>query len=352
MDHDRRTAFADHLLSTLTGGALTLLVSVGHRTGLFEAAASGPATSAGLAQRAGLQERYVREWLGAMVTGGFFSYDPATGEYTLPPEHASFLAGDAAANVAPVASMLRAFATALPDLEQCFVAGGGVPHKAFDPHFAAAGTRPGETWRRIYDEHLVDGFLGAVPGLHARLAEGVRVLDLGCGSGHAVAVAARAFPASLFLGVDIDPELVTAAHAERTRLRLGNAAFAVADAAALPPHPQFDVITAFDAVHDQRSPQQVLRRVRAALAPGGVFVMVDGFFSGHLEKNVGNPLAALCYSISLMYCTTVSLAEGGAGLGAMWGTEMACRMLADAGFSQVEVIDSPRPQNCIYACRA
>jgi hypothetical protein len=352
MDHDRRAAFAEHLITTLTGGALTMLVSVGHRTGLFEAAAQGPATSTGLAGRAGLQERYVREWLGAMVTGGFFSYDPATGEYTLPPEHAAFLAGDMASNVAPVASMLRAFAGALPELEGCFAAGGGVAHAAFAPHFEAAGTAQGDTWRRIYDEHLVDGFLGAVPGLRARLVAGARVLDLGCGSGHAVTVAAQAFPASRFLGVDIDDRLVATAQAERVRLGLGNAAFAVSDAARLPPHPQFDVIMAFDAVHDQHSPGEVLRRVRGALAPGGVFVMVDAKFSSHLENNIGNPLAPLCYAISTMYCTPVSLTGAGAGLGAMWGTEVACRMLADAGFGQVEVMDSPRPQNCIYACRA
>lgn len=352
MDHDRCAAFAEHMITTLTGGALTMLVSVGYRTGLFEAAAQGPATSADLAGRAGLQERYVREWLGAMVTGGFFSYDPAAGTYTLPPEHLRFLTGDTAANVAPMAAMLRAFAGALPELEQCFAAGGGVAHAAFAPHFEAAGATMGDNWRRIYDEHLVDGYLGAVPGLRARLAAGVRVLDLGCGSGHAVAVAARAFPASQFLGVDIDDHLVAAAQAERIRLALGNAAFAVIDAATLPSHPQFDVIMAFDAVHDQHSPQEVLRRVRAALAPGGVFVMVDAKFSGRLENNIGNPLAALCYAISTMYCTTVSLADGGAGLGAMWGIEVACRMLAEAGFGQVEVMDSPRPQNCIYACRA
>ena len=116
--------------------------------------------------------------------------------------------------------------------------------------------------------------------------------------------------------------------------------------------PRFDVITAFDAVHDQRSPQEVLRRVRAALAPGGVFVMVDAKFSSHLAANVGNPLAALCYAISLLYCTPVGLGGGGAGLGAMWGTELARQMLAQAGFSQVQMLDSPRPQNCIFVCRA
>lgn len=352
MDNDRRAAFAEQLIATLTGGALSLLVSLGYRTGLLEAAARGPATSAGLAGRAGLRERYVREWLGAMVTGGFFSYDPATGEYALPAEHAVFLTGDTAANAAPMAAMLRALAGGLPEVERCFTTGNGMTPEAFAPHFDAAGAIPGDTRRRIYDEHLVDGFLGAVPGLRDRLAAGARVLDLGCGTGHVVNLAARAFPASRFLGLDIGPRVLAVAQAERARLGLGNTAFAIADAAALPPVPRFDVITAFDAVHDQHSPREVLRRARAALRPGGVFVMVDAKFSSHLENNVGDPLAPLCYAISLMYCTPVSLADGGAGLGAMWGTELAGQLLAEAGFSQVDIIDSPRPQDCIYACRA
>ncbi len=351
VDSDPTGAFAGHLVRTLTGGALTMLISLGYRAGLFEAAAAGPATSAGLADRARLQERYVREWLGAMVTGGFFRYDPVTREYTLPAEHARFLTGTTAANAAPMAAMLQAFAGALPALEQCFTTGGGLPPDAFAPHFAAAGAEPGDTWRRIYDEQLVDGFLGAVPGLRARLAAGATVLDLGCGTGHAVTVAARAFPASRFVGVDIDGHVVASAEARRAALGLGNAAFVIGDAAALPARPYFDLVTAFDAVHDQRSPQEVLHRVRAALAPGGVFVMVDAKFSSHLTGNVGHPLAALCYAISLMYCTPVGLDGGGAGLGAMWGTELASQMLSTAGFSQVELLDSPRPQNCIFVCR-
>jgi hypothetical protein len=351
MDEDRRAAFGKHVTATLTGAALSMLVSVGHRTGLFEAAAAGPATSAGLAERAGLQERYVREWLGAMVTGGFFDYEASTGEYVLPPEHAVFLVGDAATNIAPIASMLRAFGGTLPELERCFAEGGGVAHAEFHPHLEAAGAKAGDSWRRVYDEHLVGGFFGAVPGLVGTLTDGARVLDLGCGTGHAVTVAARAFPESTFLGVDIDAHGIAVAEAERAGLGLANAAFAVGDAAALRAEPGFDVITAFDAVHDQRSPEEVLRRVRAALAPGGVFVMVDTKFSSSLENNVGNPVAPLSYAISLMYCTTTSLAAGGPALGAMWGTEVACRMLADAGFTSVEVLDSPRAQNCIYLCR-
>ncbi|GAB1515293.1 class I SAM-dependent methyltransferase [Actinophytocola sp. KF-1] len=342
MDQARREAFGRHVVGTLTGGAMTMLMSLGHRTGLFQAAAAGPATSAELAARAGLHERYVREWLGAMVTGGFFTHDD--GVYTLPAEHAALLTGDTAANVAPMASMLRAFAGALPALERAFADGGGVPHADFAPHFAAAGARPGDTWRHIYETQLVDGFLGAVPGLVERLTAGARVLDLGCGAGHAVRVAAEAFPASRFTGLDIDAELIAAATGPT------NADFVAGDAARLAADPAYDVILAFDAIHDQRDPAEVLRRVHAALAPGGVFVMVDAKFSSDLDGNVGNPLAALCYAISLMYCTTVSLAEGGAALGAMWGIELATSMLRDAGFSRVDVLDSPRAQNCIFVC--
>ncbi|WP_410592942.1 class I SAM-dependent methyltransferase [Amycolatopsis sp. lyj-23] len=337
--------FAAHLTATMTGSALTMLIGIGHRTGLLAAAARGPATSAGLAARAGLQERYVREWLGAMVTGSVFTYDGR--EYTFPPEHAKFLLGETAANLMPALLTLSAFTGVLPELERAFAEGGGVPRSAYGPHLETLGAKTGDSWQHIYREHLVDGFFGAVPGLTERLTAGARVLDLGCGTGHAVAVAARAFPASHFTGLDINPAVVEQANEQR----LPNADFVVGDAAELTADPPYDLITAFDAVHDQDRPDVVLRRVRRALAPDGLFFMVDTNFSSHLEKNVGHPLAALTYSISLMYCTTTSLAEGGAALGAVWGTEKAAEMLADAGFRHVEVLGSPRPQNCIYACR-
>ncbi|WP_329046363.1 class I SAM-dependent methyltransferase [Amycolatopsis sp. NBC_01488] len=339
--------FAAYLTATMTGSALTMLIGVGHRTGLFAAAARGPATSAGLADRAGLQERYVREWLGAMVTGRIFTFEG--GEYTLPPEHAKFLLGETAANLMPSLLTLSAFTGILPDLERSFADGGGVPRSAYGPYLESLGAKTGDSWKHVYREHLVDGFFGAVPGLTDRLTVGARVLDLGCGTGNAIAVAARAFPASRFTGLDINANVV--AQAEAATDGLPNVAFAVGDAAELVADPPYDVITAFDAVHDQDRPDVVLRRIRGALAPDGLFFMVDTNFSSHVENNIGNPLAALCYSISLMYCTTTSLAEGGAALGAMWGTEKALDMLADAGFRHVSVLDSPRPQNCIYACR-
>jgi len=353
VDDDRRARFARHMLGTLTGAAVAPLIGLGHRLGLFEALANEPASSVELAARTGLRERYVREWLGAMATGGVLDVG-ADGRFVLPAEHAPLLTGDGAANVAPSASMLQAMVAALPDLERCFVDGGGVGFDRFAEHLSAVGAVPGDTWRRVYDEQLVDGFLGAVAGLSERLAAGVDVLDLGCGTGHAVNVAAAAFPRSRFVGIDQQPAVIATAEAERAERAergLANARFVVGDAAQLPPHPAYDVITAFDAVHDQRDPLRVLRNVYEALAPGGMFVMVDAKFSTHVERNVGSPHAALCYAISLMFCTTTSLAEDGAALGAMWGIEQACELLAEAGFTHVEVLDSPRPQNCIFVCR-
>jgi Rv2258c-like winged HTH domain/Methyltransferase domain len=340
--------FGSYLASAYTGAALTMLTSIGHNLGLFEAAAQGPATSAELAARTGLHERYVREWLGAMTTGRILTYDPETRTYALPAEHARFLTGESAANAAPTAAMLRAFFGPLSALEDCFRHGGGISHASFSRHFEAAGAVPGETWRRIYHDQLVDGFFAAVPGLNERLTAGTTLLDVGCGTGHAVNTAARAFPASTFHGLDQDTAAIARATAARTT---PNAHFFVADAAALPPEPRYDVITAFDTIHDQRRPDTVLRRIHRALAPDGLFLMIDAAFSSHLENNVGNPLAPLTYAISLLYCTTVSLAEDGAALGALWGTETALGMLSSAGFTHVEVVASPRPQNCIYICR-
>lgn len=349
MDTERTNAFGDRLLDLVTGHVLTMLISVGHRTGLFEAAARGPATSDELAERAGLDERYIREWLGAMVTGEIVEYRPETGRSCLPAEHATLLTGARAGNIGPVTGTLRTLSALLPQVERCFTTGGGVPFAEFA---AVAGDTLGGSWRHVYDEQLIDGFLARVEGLPERLRAGARVLDLGCGTGHAINLMAQSFPASEFVGLDLAPDAVALAESERVAMALDNAVFAVADAAELTATPTFDVITAFDAVHDLHAPDVALRRVHDALAPDGVFVMVDARFSSRVENNLGNPYAALSYGISLLFCVPTSLADGGAGLGAMWGQELAGEMLAAAGFGDVRILDSPRPQNCIDVCRS
>ncbi len=349
---DRRKvrAFARHLFGVYTAGGLTMMIDLGHRTGLFEAAARGPATSPELAERAGLSERYVREWLGAMVTGGIMTYDAADrGRYTLPVEHAAALTGDGSKNMAPMAAMVPLLGRNLDGIAAAFRSGGGLPYSAFAPDFTGVMDQLN---RRPLDELLVDTWLPLVPGLADELRAGARVADLGCGTGHALVLLAGAFPASVFTGYDIAEDALALARAEASAAGLTNVTFEVADAASFAPPEPLDVAFAIDAVHDQADPAAVLRGIHDALVPGGRFVMVDMAASSDLADNVDDPFAAWIYTISTLHCMTVSLAAGGAGLGAAWGRELAVRMLGEAGFGEVTVDPAPgQALNLIYAAR-
>jgi SAM-dependent methyltransferase len=347
-DTDAAREFGAKLLQIYTGAMLTNLINIGYRSGLFEAAAAGPATIEELSARAGLHERYVREWLGAMATSGIFDHDAATGEFTLPAHRAALLTGAQAANVAPHSGMIVHMSQHVPALAHCFKHGGGVGYDAFRPEFTSCMD---DVWRRIFNEQLIEGFLGRIDGLDARLRTGIRVLDIGCGTGHAINVMARSYAASSFVGFDIAEDAIEAARQEAAELRLRNVEFAVHDVTRLPPQASFDLITAFDAVHDQREPAIVLKSVGDALSPDGLFLMIEFKFESEIADNVGNPFAPLYYAFSTMHCTPVSLALGGPGLGAVWGDRTARAMLRDAGFSRIERLDSPRLQNCIYVCR-
>lgn len=340
--------FGAKLVGLYTGSVLTKCIDIGYETGLFEASLAGPATSEELAERSGLKERYVREWLGAMATGGIYRLDAASGKYELPPEHALLLTGATAQNMAPHSRILEHFGNHLPKIKACFRSGGGVPYSAYRPVFTQCMD---DVWRRIFDQTLVSSFVGGVPGLADTLRGGISVLDVGCGTGHAMNLLAGEFPRSKFLGYDIAEDAIEAARDEARGMKLVNSAFDVADVAELPATPQFDLITAFDAIHDQKDPDAVLHGVRRALAPAGLFLMVDFKFNSRVEDNMANPFAPMYYGISLMHCMTVSLALGGKGLGTVWGEQTARAMLREAGFGSVEVLDTPRPQNCMYVCR-
>jgi SAM-dependent methyltransferase len=340
--------FARRLFGHYTSGILTLMVNIGHRTGLFEAMAQGPGTSQEIADRARLNERYVREWLGTTTTGGITEYDATSRTFTLPPAHAACLTGTSSRNLAPGSQTLAMLSKHVPSLIECFRSGGGVPYSAFRPEFTDAQDA---SWRLLYDGLLIKGFLPLVKGLPERLQAGSRVADVGCGTGHAVNLMAREYPASTFIGYDVGADAIARARAEAGQMGLPNASFELLDATQLPTKPKFDVITSFDAIHDQRDPAAVLRRIAGALAPGGAYVMVEPKASSRLEDNVGNPFAAYMYGMSVMHCMTVSLADGGAGLGTAWGEETARRMLREAGFSAIEVVDAPGPQNSIYICQ-
>jgi len=348
IDQERAREFAGQLMGLYTDGILSLMVDLGYKTGLFDAAAKGPGTSREIAERAGLNERYVREWLGALTTGGIVSYDAASGAYSLPPEHAFCLTGDHGLNLASMSQMVAHLGKHVGKVADSFQNGGGVPYSEFRPEFTELMDSFG---RRRYDELLISGFLPTAKGLPERLRQGISVADIGCGSGHCGNIMAREYPNSTFIGYDIAEDAIAMGNAEAKEMGLSNARFEVLDVTKIPSEPKFNLITAFDAIHDQVDPATVLRRASDALAPDGAFLMIDVKASSNVEENVGNPVAPFLYGVSVMHCMTVSLAHDGAGLGTVWGEQVARRMLSEAGFTDVEVSDAPDPLNSIYVCR-
>jgi len=185
--------------------------------------------------------------------------------------------------------------------------------------------------------NLTDAILPIAPGLIGRLEAGIEVADFGCGAGRAMRRLAQAFPRSRFFGFDLCADAFAANADEARSAGLRNLGFEACDLSSAASVGQFDLVTAFDVVHDQKDPQAFLALVRRSLRPDGVFLMQDIGGSRDLEKNVGNPFAPLLYTISTMHCTPVSIGQGGPGLGAMWGIETAAEYLEAAGFASVEM---------------
>ena len=224
-----------------------------------------------------------------------------------------------------------------------------MPYSEYRPGFTDVMDGLG---RGMFDGVLVDGIVPLAGDLSERLTAGIRVADIGCGTGHTTNLLARAFPASQLFGYDLAADAIERARHEAADYGLANVAFEMVDVLELPTDPPFGAILAFDAIHDQADPAGVLGRVFDALEPGGVFVMFDVRASSHLENNIANPMAPLLYAVSTLHCMTVSLAVGGAGLGTVWGEELAVEMLAAAGFVDVEVHEAPAdPMDSVYVAR-
>ena len=337
-DADRAEAFAGRMLETLNSAAVAVMISVGHRTGLFDALAGiDAATSNELADVAGLDERYVREWLGAMTTGRIVEYEPATGRYRLPAEHASWLTRAASPdNLAVTAQWIPTLAMVEDDIVECFHEGGGVPYERFGRFHEVMAEESGQTVLSVLFTHI----LPLVPGAEEKLEAGISALDLGCGRGRALLMLAERFPSSSFVGYDLSTEAVANARAQAAERGLDNVRFEARDLSTfdVDAEPEsFELVMTFDAVHDQARPLALLRGIRRSLTAEGVYLMQDIQGSSYVHENMDHPGGPLLYMISCMHCMTVSLAQGGDGLGAMWGEQKARELLAEAGFTAVDV---------------
>jgi 2-polyprenyl-3-methyl-5-hydroxy-6-metoxy-1,4-benzoquinol methylase len=347
LDQAKAEEFAERMVGVLNEGSIALMTSIGHRTGLFDVMAGlPPSTSEQIASAADLNERYVREWLGAMVVGKIVEHDPENGTYRLPQEHGAFLTRAASPdNIAAFAQYIPLLGSVEDGIVESFKNGGGVPYSAFPRFHEVMAEDSGQTVLPALKDHI----LPLVPGLMDRLENGIDVLDVGCGSGRALNLMARTFPNSRFTGYDFSEEGIARARAEAQEHGTTNVRFEVKDAAALDEKARYDLITTFDAVHDQADPAAVLKGIAEVLREDGVYLMQDIAGSSHHHNNLEHPIGPFLYTISCMHCMTVSLAQGGEGLGAMWGEEKAKEMLEEAGFTKVKIEQLPHDfQNYYY----
>jgi len=331
------SGFDEWFINALNGGTLMLMISIGHRTGLFDVMAGLEWTnSVELAKEADLNERYVREWLGAMATGGIVEVD-ADDRYRLPEDHAQFITRSSAQeNMATFAQYISVLGSVEDDIVECFKKGGGVSYEKFPRFHEVMAEESGLTILEALEDHI----LPLIPGLTDKLRAGKSVLDVGCGRGKAILKMAKLFPKSTFKGLDLSEEAISWARQEAAKRGLQNVEFEVRDASDFDDtaEPQYyDFVTTFDAIHDQAKPLAVLKGIRKTLKPGGTYLMQDIHSTSHVHKDIEHPMAPTLYTISCMHCMTVSLAQGGDGLGAMWGREKARELLREAGFKDIKI---------------
>jgi 2-polyprenyl-3-methyl-5-hydroxy-6-metoxy-1,4-benzoquinol methylase len=352
---ERVESFAAWILESFNQAAFCLMASVGHRLGLFDVMQQmPPATSHEIAGRAGLDERYVREWLGAMTTSKVVecASDGRTDRYSLPAEHAAVLTRAAGAdNLAGLTQYIPLLGSVEDDIIECFRHGGGVPYERFPRFHAVMAEDSGQSVLSSLESHV----LPLIPGLRQSLERGIRWLDVGCGSGRIINRLAELFPRSRFEGRDLSSDAIRTAKEQAGAMNLSNVSFIaqdLSDFAATAEPDMFDIVTTFDAIHDQAKPLNVLQGIRRTLKPDGVYLMQDIRASSDVVKNIGHPLGTLLYAVSCLHCMTVSLAQGGEGLGAMWGEERTLEYLRAAGFTSIEVHQLPHDiQNNWYVAR-
>lgn len=326
-------AFAQQVIGLFTGHAVTMMIHMGDRLGLYTALREqGAVSAAELSSHTGLQERWLLEWLRDQAAAGIvqhhgderFALSPAGAAVLADPANPFYLAGFFNSLVPP---------STLDRIAQAFATGVGM---SYEEH----GTNCACTMKRMFapSHALLPHFLGRVDGLVARLQTGIQVLDVGCGVGGALCELAKAFPNSTFTGCDASPTAIDIARRDTAVAGLTNVTYQVLKGEALPPSPHYDLVLTLDCLHDMTFPQRTLQAIRGCIRPDGVLVIKDIRCSDKMEENLTNHFAPLFYSLSVIYCLSSALSEpGGAGLGTMgFNPVLAKAMTAAAGFTRFQ----------------
>jgi SAM-dependent methyltransferase len=343
--------FAFKVFSDITTAQMAPLSVIADRLGLFQKLAEvGPATVSEFSSRAGLNERYAREWLSAMACHGYVSYNRETEAFSLPPEHAFILADtESPFYLGSVFSMGEPYWRHIDPLVHAFQEGGGIPQADYGERFWSGFERFTATGFRHF---LCQEWIPALPSVDAALRAGGAVADVGCGNGQALLSLARGYPNSRMIGLDNYAPAIAAATANANAAGVADRVrFEVCDVVSGLPG-RYDLITLFDVVHDMPHPKLALASIASALEPGGTCLVVDFNLYGDLPSNLDHPLGigAFGYSASLNYCMTQALAVGGDGTGTCMGEERFRVIATEAGFNSIRKLDFPNsPFNAFYA---
>jgi SAM-dependent methyltransferase len=349
LDWGKVKEFAGLMMNDLGAAMQGALTYIGDRLGIFKSLAeAGAVTSAEFAERTGLNERYLREWLGAMTAAKYIAYDTATSRYSMSSENAMILANEESPfYMGGFMQMIVPEVGMAPKLVESFRTGKGLPQSEYPPEVFEAierGSAP------MYRHQLIRKWMPAMPQVVERLNAGGTALDVGCGSGRAVIALATAYPKARIFGYDAHPGSVERARANAKAAGVADrVAFDVVDCTKLPAN-QFDFVGTFDVIHDSVDPVGLLKSIRNALKADGTYLMVEVNVSNRPEDNI-NPMGRMMYSASTLYCMTVSLAHGGAGIGALMGEPKAREMASEAGFTHFQRLPVKDAFSVLYELR-
>lgn len=349
--------FSFLVFSKLEGAVTSGMIHLGDRLGLYREMrdAAEPLTSAELADRAGLDERWVREWAFNQAAAKVVAVDatePGSERFWLTPEAVAVLASsDHPAFGMGMFHRLPQIMHALDAMPHAFRTGIGYDYDSHGPEGAVGIERSFEPWSNTF---LLPVVLPALDGVVERLTHGGRAADIGCGAGGAVLQMAEAFPRSEFVGYDISRYALGRAEQKREERGLANVAFHDPRQVPLPVDGSLDLVTTFDCLHDMTRPDEVVHAIRRALRPDGTWLLVDIKAHDTFEANAArNPMASLMYGISVLSCMSSALSEpGGAGLGTLGLPESRARQMAEAaGFSRFRRLDIDHAVNAFYEIR-
>ena len=334
IDEAKLEAFMGQALTDMGAIISAPLFVIGEKLGLYKAmAGAGPITSQELADRAGVAERSVREWLRNQAAGGYVTYDPDTDRYTLPQEHALALADeDSPFYILGVYDSIASLYADEDKIVEAFRSGKGMGWHEHDQRLFRGTER---FFRPGYRAHLVSEWIPALDGVREKLEQGGKVADIGCGHGASTVIMAEAFPNSEFFGFDYhEPSIVRAREAASEAGVSDRTSFAVASAKEYPGS-GYDLVCVFDCLHDMGDPVGAATHVRETIAPDGAWMIVEPFAGDSVAENL-NPVGRVFYGASTVICTPASLAqEVGLALGAQAGETRLAEVIREGGFGTV-----------------